>query len=41
MSGQGNNFELWNTDIWNKQLSTLDELSKQEEIPIAITQLSL
>jgi MraZ protein len=41
MSGQGNNFELWDTDIWNKQLSTLDELSKQEQIPIAISQLSL
>jgi len=41
LSGQGNNFELWNEDTWNKQLDDLDELSKEQEIPVEITQLSL
>ena len=41
MSGQGNNFELWNEDAWNEQLSSLDSLSKQEEIPAEVAQLSL
>ena len=41
MSGQGNNFELWDEDNWNQQLSNLDALSKKEEIPAEIAQLSL
>ena len=41
MSGQGHNFELWDEDAWNDQLSNLDELSKGEEIPAEVAQLSL
>ncbi|MDG2395414.1 division/cell wall cluster transcriptional repressor MraZ [Candidatus Thioglobus sp.] len=41
MSGQGNNFELWDEDNWNQQLSNLDALSKKEEIPAEVAQLSL
>ncbi|MBL7003752.1 MAG: division/cell wall cluster transcriptional repressor MraZ [Gammaproteobacteria bacterium] len=41
MSGQGNNFELWDEDAWNKQLNSLDTLSKQAEIPAEVAQLSL
>jgi len=41
MSGQGNNFELWDEDNWNQQLGNLDALSKKEEIPAEIAQLSL
>jgi MraZ protein len=41
MSGQGNNFEIWDEDNWNQQLSNLDALSKKEEIPAEIAQLSL
>lgn len=41
MSGQGNNFELWDEDSWNKQLNNLDALSKKEEIPAEVAQLSL
>ncbi|WP_428086114.1 division/cell wall cluster transcriptional repressor MraZ [Candidatus Thioglobus sp.] len=41
MSGQGHNFELWDEDIWNKQLDNLDALSKKEAIPPEVVQLSL
>ncbi len=41
MSGQGKNFELWDEDAWNKQLSSLDALSKKEDIPAEVSQLSL
>ena len=41
MSGQGHNFELWDEDTWNKQLNNLDYLSKKQDIPPEITQLSL
>ncbi len=41
MSGQGHNFELWDEDTWNKQLDNLDSLSKEQDIPPEITQLSL
>jgi DNA-binding transcriptional regulator/RsmH inhibitor MraZ len=41
MSGQGHNFELWDEDAWHKQIANLDSLSKREEIPTEITQLSL
>lgn len=41
MSGQGNNFELWDEDAWHKQINSLDSLSKKEEVPAEITQLSL
>lgn len=41
MSGQGNNFELWDEEAWHKQINSLDSLSKKEEVPTEITQLSL
>ncbi|WXT99592.1 MAG: Transcriptional regulator MraZ [Catillopecten margaritatus gill symbiont] len=41
LSGQGHNFELWDEGAWHKQLDNLDALSKQEEIPAEVTQLSL
>jgi len=41
LSGQGNNFELWDEDAWHKQISSLDALTRKEEIPPEITQLSL
>ena len=41
LSGQGNNFELWDEDTWEQQLSELDQLSQQQDIPAEITQLSL
>ena len=41
MSGQGNNFERWDEDAWHKQINSLDSLSKKEEVPTEITQLSL
>ncbi|WP_244610268.1 division/cell wall cluster transcriptional repressor MraZ [Bathymodiolus heckerae thiotrophic gill symbiont] len=41
MSGQGHNFELWDESAWHKQLANLDALSKKEDIPISITELSL
>jgi len=33
--------KLWDEKIWNEQLDNLDELSKKEQIPIEISQLSL
>ncbi|SFV87639.1 Cell division protein MraZ [hydrothermal vent metagenome] len=41
MSGQGHNFELWDEGAWHKQLDRLDSLSKQEDIPAEVKQLSL
>ena len=41
LSGQGNNFELWDEDAWHEQIENLDSLSRQEEVPPEITQLSL
>ena len=41
LSGQGNNFELWDENAWHEQIENLDSLSKQEEVPPEITQLSL
>ncbi|RUM78469.1 MAG: cell division/cell wall cluster transcriptional repressor MraZ [Candidatus Thioglobus sp.] len=41
LSGQGHNFELWDEDAWHKQITSLDSLSKKEEVPPEITQLSL
>ncbi|SMN00621.1 Cell division protein MraZ [uncultured Candidatus Thioglobus sp.] len=41
MSGQGNNFELWDEKSWHKQLASLDLLSKKEAIPISVTELAL
>ena len=41
LSGQGHNFEIWSENAWRKQLSTLDSLSKKEQIPIEVSQLSL
>ena len=41
LSGQGYNFELWDEDAWHKQITSLDSLSKKEEVPPEITQLSL
>lgn len=41
LSGQGNNFELWDEGAWHKQIENLDSLSRREEIPPEITQLSL
>ncbi len=41
MSGQGNNFELWDEHTWHKQLTELDILSKKEDIPSSICELAL
>ncbi len=41
LSGQGHSFELWDEEVWNKHINNLDSLSKKEEIPMEITQLSL
>ena len=41
MSGQGHNFELWNESAWHKHLDSLDSLSKRENIPTEVSQLSL
>ena len=41
LSGQGNNFEIWNEATWNKHIDNLDSLSKREELPPEISQLSL
>ena len=41
MSGQGNNFELWDEYIWHKQLTNLDVLSEKEDIPSSISELAL
>jgi MraZ protein len=41
MSGQGNNFELWDENTWDEQLSELDKLSATAAIPTQIADLSL
>ena len=41
LSGQGNNFEIWDEVTWKKHLDNLDSLSKREEIPPEISQLAL
>jgi MraZ protein len=41
MSGQGNNFELWDEHAWSKQIINLDNISKKEDPPIEIKQLAL
>ncbi len=41
LSGQGHNFELWDENSWNEQLNNLDQLSKSEQIPTELAQLSL
>ena len=41
LSGQGNNLESWDEDAWHEQIENLDSLSRQEEVPPEITQLSL
>jgi MraZ protein len=41
MSGQGNNFELWDEHTWHKQLANLDALSKKESVPNSISELAL
>ena len=41
LSGQGNNFEIWNEATWNNHINNLDSLSKREDIPAEISQLAL
>jgi MraZ protein len=41
LSGQGHNFEIWNEQIWDKQLKTLNTLSEQTPVPIEVAQLTL
>jgi MraZ protein len=41
MSGQGNNFEIWDEHTWHKQLANLDILSEKEDIPSSISELTL
>ena len=41
LSGQGNNFEIWDEVTWKNHLDNLDSLSKREELPPEISQLAL
>lgn len=41
MSGQGNNFELWDEHTWHEQLANLDALSEKESVPSSISELAL
>ncbi len=41
MSGQGNNFEIWDEHTWHEQLAHLDALSKKEHVPDSIHKLAL
>jgi MraZ protein len=41
LSGQGNNFEIWDEVTWKKHLDNLDSLSKREDLPPEISQLAL
>jgi MraZ protein len=41
LSGQGNNFEIWDEHAWSKQIINLDNISKKEDPPIEIKQLAL
>ena len=41
LSGQGNNFEIWDELSWRQELEKLDELTAQEEMPEALIKLSI
>jgi len=41
LSGQGNNFEIWDENVWGEQIEKLERLSSQVEVPQEIQKLSL
>ncbi len=41
LSGQGKSFEIWDERTWKEQIEELERLSKQEEIPLEVSKLSL
>ncbi len=41
LSGQGNNFEIWDETAWHQELEKLDELTAQETMPEELIKLSI
>lgn len=41
LSGQGNNFEIWDESNWHQELEKLDELTAKETMPEELIKLSI